>query len=89
MYCFGAVYRLKGSLVHNSLKRASVTVNNAEYRTILDNFLRPAAENHQQLWFQHDGAHTARDTMALLRDSLANALFHAEAISIGPHVHRI
>ena len=33
-------------------------------------YLRPEAENNPQLWFQQDGAtaHTARPTMALLRE---------------------
>ena len=35
---------------------------------MLENVLRPAVENHPQVWFQQDGAtvHTARDTMSVI-----------------------
>ena len=37
---------------------------------MIENFLRPEVENNPQLRFQQDGAttHTARPTMALLRE---------------------
>jgi hypothetical protein len=48
---------------------SAVTVNGERYRFMIENFLRPALENRPGMWFQQDGAtaHTARDTMALLR----------------------
>jgi len=37
---------------------------------MIEKFLRPEVENNSQLWFQQDGPtiHTARPTMALLRE---------------------
>lgn len=70
VWCGVSSERIIGPYFFENAHGASATVNGAEYRTMLDNFLRPAVENHPQLWFQQDGAtaHTARDTMALLRD---------------------
>ena len=69
---------------------AAVTINGVQYRTMLENLLRPAMENYPQVWFQQDGAtaHTARQTMALLRDLFnTHALFQETAILIGHRVH--
>ena len=45
----------------------AVNVDGIQYRTMIDNFLRPQVQNDPELWFQEDGA-TARATMALLRE---------------------
>ncbi|GFQ64591.1 uncharacterized protein TNCT_273111 [Trichonephila clavata] len=44
------------------------TFSGVSYRTMIENFLRPMAEQNPDLWFQQDGAaaHTARQTMDLL-----------------------
>ena len=49
------------------------TVSGAVYRTMLENFLRPIVLNNRNIWFQQDGAtaHTARATMAVLRESVS------------------
>ncbi|GFR27683.1 uncharacterized protein TNCT_150611 [Trichonephila clavata] len=46
------------------------TISWAPYRTMIENFLRPMAEQNPNLWFQHDGAnaYTARQTMEQLRE---------------------
>ena len=44
-------------------------INGALYKTMLENFLRPAVEHNQEVWFQQDEAiaHTVR-AMDLLRE---------------------
>ena len=39
----------------------AVTVTGERYRSMLENFVRPAVENNLEMWFQQDGAtdHTA------------------------------
>lgn len=52
----------------------NVTVNGARYRAMITDYLLPEIEvrNLNDVWFQQDGAtcHTARETMALLREQL-------------------
>ena len=57
-------------LVFENEHGVAVSVKGVRYRTMLENFLRSAVENHHQVWFQRDGAtaHTTRDTMSLLRN---------------------
>ncbi|GFW28939.1 putative transposable element [Trichonephila clavipes] len=56
----------------------NVTVNGDRYRAMITNFFIPELNNHdvQELWFQQDGAtcHTARATIALLKDTLGDRL---------------
>ncbi|GFW28940.1 putative transposable element [Trichonephila clavipes] len=56
----------------------NVTVNGDRYRATITNFFIPELNNHdvQELWFQQDGAtcHTARATIALLKDTLGDRL---------------
>lgn len=44
-------------------------IDGAQYRAMVEGFLRPEVGANQSLWFQQDGAsaHTARETMSLLR----------------------
>ena len=74
---FGAVFLQKGSLAHIFFKNergVAISIYGDRCRAMLENFVRPAVENHPQIWFQQDGttAHTARVTMALLRDIFEN-----------------
>lgn len=48
----------------------AVTVNSQRYRHMLQTFLVPELHEHENLWFQQDGAtaHTARISMAVLRN---------------------
>lgn len=57
------------------------TITGAVYRTMLENFLRPAVENNSNLWFQQDGAtaHTARATMTILRELFGDRLISKNA----------
>ncbi|CAK9799249.1 Transposable element Tc3 transposase [Anthophora plagiata] len=70
VWCGISSERIIGPYFFESEAGDAVTINAAQYQAMLENFLRPAVENHPQLWFQQDGAtaHTARETMALLRD---------------------
>ncbi|GFU89287.1 putative transposable element [Trichonephila clavipes] len=56
----------------------NVTVNGDRYRAMITNFYIPELNNHdvQELWFQQDGAtcHTARATIALLKDTFGDRL---------------
>ena len=68
---FGAVFlQIIGPYFFENERGVAISVNGDRYRAMLENFVRPAVENHPQIWFQQDGAtaHTARATMALLRD---------------------
>ncbi|XP_017476913.1 PREDICTED: uncharacterized protein LOC108366931 [Rhagoletis zephyria] len=46
------------------------TIYGVSYRTMIENFLRPTAEHHPNLWSQQNEAtaHAARQTMDLLRE---------------------
>ena len=70
MHCLVSTERIFGPYFFENEDGVAVSINSAQYRTMLENFLRPAVENHPTLWFQQDGAtaHTARDSMALLKD---------------------
>ncbi|GFY73853.1 hypothetical protein TNIN_348381 [Trichonephila inaurata madagascariensis] len=52
------------------------TISGASYRSMIENFLRPMAQQIPNLWFQQDGvtAHTARQTMDLLREIFGECL---------------
>lgn len=56
----------------------NVTVNGARYRTMITDYLLPEIEarNLRDTWYQQDGAtcHTARETMALLREHFGDQL---------------
>ncbi|GFT79820.1 putative transposable element [Trichonephila clavipes] len=56
----------------------NVTVNGDRYRAMIISFFIPELNNHdvQELWFQQDGAtcHTARATIALLKDTFGDRL---------------
>ena len=54
----------------------TVTVTGERYRTMIQNFLKPAIQNRCGLWFQQDGAtsHTARESMQLLRQYFGNKI---------------
>lgn len=70
VWCGISSERIYGPYFFENEVGAAITINAVQYRTMLENFLRPAVENNPQLWFQQDGAtaHTARQTMALLQD---------------------
>ncbi|KZC15025.1 hypothetical protein WN55_08618 [Dufourea novaeangliae] len=70
VWCGISSERIIGPYFFENEAGNAITINAAQYRAMLENFLRPAVENHPQLWFQQGGAtaHTARETMALLRD---------------------
>ena len=57
---------------------ATVTVTGERYRSMITEFLIPELErqNVHHTWFQQDGAtaHTARETMTLLKDCFPNRL---------------
>ena len=57
---------------------ATVTVTGERYRSMITEFLTPELErqNVHYTWFQQDGAtaHTARETMTLLKDCFPNRL---------------
>lgn len=57
-------------------QKHSERITGAVYRTIIENFLRPAVEENQAIWFQQDGAtaHTAGETMNLLREIFVETL---------------
>lgn len=48
----------------------TVTVNGERYRAMIENLIRPEVEDKPETWWQQDGAtaHTARQTMQLLRE---------------------
>lgn len=58
----------------------AITVTGVSYRRMLNDYFLPILREHpaysSQTWFQQDGAtpHTARETMALLRDLFPNKL---------------
>lgn len=56
----------------------AVTVNGARYRHMIEEFFLPRLEemNVRNVWFQQDGAtaHTARDSMDLLRQHFPDRL---------------
>jgi len=54
----------------------AVTVTGIRYRTMIEDFLLPRIQNRPEVWFQQDGAtaHTARETMQLLRQCFGNKI---------------
>ncbi|XP_023311192.1 uncharacterized protein LOC111692289 [Anoplophora glabripennis] len=76
VWCGISSERIIGPYFFENEHGVAVSITGVRYRTMLENFLRPAVENHPQVWFQQDGAtaHTARDTMALLRDTFGERI---------------
>lgn len=70
VWCGVSSEKIYGPYFFENEVGATITVNGAQYRALLENFLRPAVQNRPELWFQQDGAtpHTASDTMDLVRD---------------------
>lgn len=70
VWCGVSSERIIGPYFFENERGVAISINGDRYRAMLENFVRPAVENHPQIWFQQDGAtaHTARATMALLRD---------------------
>lgn len=70
--------RILGPYFFEDGNGAAVTVNGENYRKMIEEYLLPKMEdlNMQNFWFQQDGAtaHTARDTMALLRAAFPERL---------------
>lgn len=86
VWCGISSERIIGPYFFENTRGDGVTVNGALYRTMLENFLRPAVQNHPQLWFQQDGAtaHTARDTMAVLRDIFGDRIISRRSVFSWP-----
>lgn len=70
VWCGVSSERIYGPYFFETAAGVAVNVTGAQYRIMLENFLMPAVANHPHMWFQQDGAtaHTARDTMVLLRE---------------------
>ena len=68
--------KIIGSYFFENDEKVAFNVNGIQYRAMIENFWRPEVENNSQLWFQQDGAttHTARPTMALLREIFGNRI---------------
>ena len=68
--------KIYGPYFFENAAGASVTINGDRYRTMLQDFLFPLlpADNNNGIWFQQDGAtaHTARETINLLREQFPN-----------------
>ena len=68
--------KIYGPYFFENAAGASVTINGDRYRTILQGFLFPLlpADKDYGIWFQQDGAtaHTARETLNLLREQFPN-----------------
>ncbi|GFS44975.1 hypothetical protein TNIN_334931 [Trichonephila inaurata madagascariensis] len=67
------------------------TISGASYRTMIENFWRLMVEQNLNLWFQQDGsiAHTARQTMDLLREILGERLILKIHISLAHLIPQI
>uniref|UniRef100_A0A8D8SNF8 DUF4817 domain-containing protein n=2 Tax=Cacopsylla melanoneura TaxID=428564 RepID=A0A8D8SNF8_9HEMI len=61
VWCGVTADRVIGPYFFENEDGNSITVDGTRYRAMINNFLRPAVENHPQIWFQQDGAtpHTA------------------------------
>lgn len=70
MHCLLRCYGLKSYRPPIFLKMWKARINGALYRTMLENFLRPAIEDNQEVWFQQDEvtAPTAKAIIDLLRE---------------------
>lgn len=69
VWCGITAERIMGPYFFEDYDGNAVTVNGERYRTMIRDFLRPQIQDRPGLWYQQDGAtaHTARDTMDLLR----------------------
>ncbi|GFV31864.1 DUF4817 domain-containing protein [Trichonephila clavipes] len=74
----GPRHEVPGSIVqrHPSRRRPHTSINGDRYRAMITNFFIPELNNHdvQELWFQQDGATTARATIDLLKDTFGDRL---------------
>lgn len=72
VWCAICSERIIGPFFFEDARGNAVTVNGERYRTMIREFLQPQLEELgvENFWFQQDGAtcHTARETVALLRD---------------------
>ncbi|KFM61439.1 hypothetical protein X975_20872, partial [Stegodyphus mimosarum] len=59
----------------------AITVTGARYHEMLEPFVRPTVQDTAEVWWQQDGAtaHTARQTMQLLRDMFGERLISRNA----------
>ena len=77
VWCAMSVMGIIGPYFFEENERA-VTVNGARYRNMIEEFFLPSLEemNVRNVWFQQDGAtaHTARDSMNLLRQHFPDRL---------------
>ena len=77
MWCGISASRVYGPYFFEN-DNATVTVTGERYRSMITEFLIPELErqNVHHTWFQQDGAtaHTARETMTLLKDCFPNRL---------------
>ncbi|KAL0868271.1 hypothetical protein ABMA27_007802 [Loxostege sticticalis] len=73
VWCGICVDRVIGPYFFEDAGGNAITVNGERYRTMLREFLIPSLDELglEHIWFQQDGAtaHTARDTMDLVRDA--------------------
>lgn len=78
VWCGICANRVIGPYFFEDERGATVTVNGARYRTMIEDFLMPIVEANglEHYWFQQDGAtaHTARITIDLLQRSFPNRL---------------
>lgn len=70
VWCGITSERIIGPYFFENDEGVAINVNGIQYREMIENLLRPAVQNYPDLWFQQDGAtaHTARPTMAILRE---------------------
>lgn len=76
VWCGVMATRVIGPYFFENEDETPESISGASYRTLIENFLRPMAEQYPNLWFQQDGAtaHTARQTMDLLREIFGERL---------------
>lgn len=79
VWCGVSWKQIYGPFIFKDENGAGTTVNGVTYRTMIENFLLPQLERDEdflngRLFFQQDGAtaHTARETVDLLRENFSN-----------------